>query len=427
MATATATAVRPFREVVGGKLVLNFHVGQTKAWESERRFVFLLGGTQLGKTCFGPHWLYREIQRCGPGDYIAATATYPLLKLKMLPEFLEVFENILHLGTWREGDKVFVFHDGATRVIFASATNPESVESATAKAAWLDEVGQTQFRREAWDAILRRLSLGQGRVLGTTTLYGSGWLKNEIFDRWMQGDKNIDVIQVDSIVNPAFPREEYERARASLPSWKFDLFYRGRFAKPAGMIYDSFDESICRIKRFALPVEWPRYVGHDFGTQNTAALWFAQDPGTGYIYAYREYWKGGCSTEDHIAKFKELSRGETILKRVGGSKSEDTWRDEYRKWGWPVAPPKISEVEVGIDRVYGIMKANRLFIFDDLVQSLDQVMSYSRELDERYQPTAKIEDKERFHLLDCARAILSDFQPAIARFNVKPIKLGKVY
>jgi phage terminase large subunit-like protein len=211
---STATAPPPFRErLPNGEIKINLHAGQAAVWNSRRRFIIMSGSTQVGKTCFGPHWLDREINGDanypgrGPGDYLAVTATYPLLKLKMLPEFLYVFRDLERLGTWKESDRVFASHDRlhgaeAWRVIFGSATNPESIESATAKAAWLDELGQHQFKREAWDAVVRRLTLSEGRVLGTTTLYELGWLKTELYDRWKAGDTSIDWIEVDALSNP---------------------------------------------------------------------------------------------------------------------------------------------------------------------------------------------------------------------------------
>ena len=72
--------------VSGGKMRVTLHPGQTKAWDSEKRFVFIIAGTQSGKTSFRPLLLNREIDRMGEGDYLAVTATYALLKLKFLPE-----------------------------------------------------------------------------------------------------------------------------------------------------------------------------------------------------------------------------------------------------------------------------------------------------------------------------------------------------
>lgn len=394
------------------------HEGQSAIWESKARFLSMQGGTQLGKTVFGPVWLHQEMEERGNGDYLAVTATFPLLRLKMLPELKYEFCTLFKWGEWKAGEKVFESRERerggpAQRIIVGSATNPESLASATAMAAWLDEVGQHQFKREAWEEILRRLSLSRGRVLMTTTLYEFGWYKREIYDRWKAGDPDYYVIQLDSTVNPAFPKEEYERAKATMPRWKFNLFYRGIFERPAGLIYDSFDEEVCKIKRFALSPGWPRYVGHDFGPNNTAALWYAQDPGTGYLYAYREYHAGGLSAFDHAQKMIALSRGENIIRRTGGANTEDGWRESFTAAGWPIVKPRMREVEAGINRVYGWHQQNRLFIFDDLVNYLDELGTYSRKLDDNYQPTLEIDNKSRYHLLDCARYLLSDFAPEV--------------
>ncbi len=425
------TAVRPLRQVDGEKLTLNFHDGQLRVWDSAKRFVVMLAGTQAGKTALGVHWLHREIVNCGPGDYLAVTATFPLLNLKMLPEFLMIFRDYLRLGDFKESTKTFevskagevsLFGRAAssalskTRVIFASATNPESIESATAKAAWLDEAGQKQFKRDAWEAVRRRLSIHQGRALFTTTLYGLGWLKSEIYDSWKSGkDKNIEVIQFDSTLNPAFPKDEYEEARKTMPAWKFDLFYRGRYSKPAGLIYDSFNEQICKKPRIEIPLNWLRYCGHDFGSTNMAALFYALNPMTSEWWLYREYKAGNKSTAEHVRDLKALlGKDEKIHQSVGGNHQEQGWRDAFTQAGWPVAEPMMSEtkhVENQIDRVYALHKLNKIVVFDDLHGYLDEKMSFSRELNDKYEPTEKIENEADFHFMACERYLLSNFIP----------------
>ena len=131
IATSERPQAKPLADVVGDEIVLNFHSGQLQACDSEKRIVAVLSGTQAGKTSFGPWWLLREVEREGPGDYLAVTATFPLLKLKMLPEFLALFRERLQLGEWRAVDRVFIFDPDATesrfgwreptRVIFGSA------------------------------------------------------------------------------------------------------------------------------------------------------------------------------------------------------------------------------------------------------------------------------------------------------------------
>jgi hypothetical protein len=137
------------------------------------------------------------------------TPTYPLLVKKALPEFLRLFKTRLRLGTYQSQQKTFTFHrkgcervfgradqDEPTQVFFGHANDSESLESATAKAAWLDECGQKKFRLGSWEAIQRRLSIHQGRALLTTTPYDLGWLKTLLWDPWQAAGRNHPDIDV---------------------------------------------------------------------------------------------------------------------------------------------------------------------------------------------------------------------------------------
>lgn len=374
-------------------------------------------------TSWGPYWLWREIQLRGPGDYFVVTPTYPLLALKALPEFLRLFRETLNLGKFTASpSKVFRFsrqgsirtfgthaRSQATSVYFGHASDPDSLESATVKAAWLDEAGQKKFRLGSWEAIQRRLSIHQGRALITTTPYDLGWLKRHLYDPWQAANgqhPDIEVVRFDSTENPAFPQAEFERARRELPPWKFNLFYRAIFTRPAGMIFDCFEEAKHVIDPFVIPATWPswRAVGLDFGGVNTAAVFYAENPATRELIAYREYLAGSRTAAEHV---KALRQGEPEeLRAVGGAKSEDQWRREFGVAGLFVRPPSVAEVEPGLDRVYAAIKGGRVRVFRTLKNYLDQILSYSRVLDANGNPTEKIEAKESYHLMDAQRYAL---------------------
>jgi len=380
-------------------------------------------GRRAGRRPFGPWWLWREIQARGPGDYLAVTATFDLFKLKMLPEMLRVFEDVLRIGRYWAGERVLEICEGAVpggrflaeraddpmwaRIILRSAHSGGGLESATANAAWLDEAGQDTFRLDSWEAVLRRLSLAEGRVLGTTTVYNLGWLKTEVYDPWREGDPDIEVVQFDSILNPAFPRAEFERARRRLPAWKFNMFYRGRFARPAGLIYEDFDENVHLVDPFELSPEWPRYVGIDFGAVHTAMVWIAEDVHRSAYYVYRGSLKGGRTTRQHVREALQEARFERVVGWWGGSRSEKQQRWDWAREGIHVQEPPISDVEAGIDRVIQLLKEKRLFVFKSCRGLLEEFNTYSRELDERGNPTEKIKDKEQFHRLDALRYVVS--------------------
>lgn len=419
-----------------GELTLNLHPGQVRAWNSEKRFVTVLAGTQGGKTSFGPPWLYREIQQRGPGDYMVVTPTYPLLNLKALPEFLRFFKRTLHLGEYVGSPaRCFTFSpDGCRRtfghvsetptcVYFGHASDPDSLESATAKGAWLDEAGQKKFKLGSWEAIQRRLSIHQGRALITTTPYDLGWLKQKLHDPWKAVGGNhphIDLVRFDSTENPCFPREEFERARSTLPRWKFDLFYRAIFTRPAGLIYDAFDEQLHKVPRFRIPTGWRHYLGLDFGGVNTVGLWFAEDPQSGKLYLYREYKAGGRTAKEHVEAL--LAAGGHGLPDVccGGARSEGQWRSEFAAAGLAVREPCVSEVEVGIDRVYGAHKRGEILVFEDCAGYLEEKLTYSRKLNDAGEPTEDIEDKSTYHHMDAERYIVSWLKRDAFVWNVKP-------
>lgn len=405
MLATQAPASRPsydLYEVVNNKLRIELHPGQTRAWESKRRFVWVIAGTQSGKTSFVPIWLDREIKIRGRGDFLAVTATFDMFKLKFFPEMEHYFK---HLWGWKysASERVLWRKDAPrlfTRIILRSADSEAGLESATAKGAVLDECGL--YKVTAWEAVQRRLALNEGRVLGATTPYNLGWLYSMVYQPWTKGDPESAVIQFKSIQNPSFPRAEYYRQKAKLPGWKFRMFYDGEFTRPAGLIYGDFDE-LHIIPPRELPERWPRFLGIDFGGVNTAKIYLAMDPANGFLYAYREELSGNKTSKEHV---EEVQKHEEPIARVwGGSKSESQQRRDFA--GLQVEEPPISDVESGIDKVIEILKARRFFVFSTCTGLIDEFGTYSRKLDEFGEPLEEIKDKNTFHRLDALRYVIA--------------------
>ena len=447
----TGTKVKPFREVKSdGGIILNLHPGQTAVDESRARFVFMLGGPQVGKTCYGPIWLKNEIRRCGGGDYLAVTATFDLFKLTMLPELLKTFDGgmavdekgkefayKINIGRFWSGMRVIELAENLQpgkfwakkendpmwgRIILRSAEAKGGLVSTTAKAGWIDEVGTQEFVRDAWDNTRDRVLIANGRILGTGTIYVVNWVKSEIFTPFKRGDKNIEVISVDALLNPVYNVEEYKMAQQMLPIWKFNMKYRGIYETPAGLIYDAFNEETHKIKRFSIPYDWPVFSGHDFGASNPGALFIAQvklplPEGAPSSLRYNdfvifgEYLPGiSSSTTQHVDYFERVTENRRVLISAGGSHQETDSRQLYTNLGWHIREPMITSVEAGIANVYSMHKQGRIFVFSDCRGYLDEKSSYSRELDEQYEPTDTIADKQKYHLMDAERGIMSFFK-----------------
>lgn len=416
---------------VANVVTLYPHAAQQRALDSTARIVAMIAGSQGGKTSFGPWWLNFEIMRLiglgrGGGDYIAATSSYDLFKLKMLPELRNVFEHVLQVGRYWSGDKIIELMNPTTgkfeanraddpmwgRIILRSASSGSGLESNTAKAAWEDEAGQDEFTVESDEAIDRRLTLNQGRKLLTTTLYNLGWVKQQIVDK-ADSDPDIELIQFKSIENPVFPVAEFERQKQRLPEWKFLMFFEGRISRPPGMIYSDFrdeyrDNGGHKVKPFQLSIEWPRFVGVDPGAVNTAMIWLAHNVDENVYYLYRESLDGDKSTPEHAQGAKQLATAnrERVISWHVGQKAETQQRMDWTAAGAPnVFEPPIHDVESGIDRVIQLFRQFRLYVFDDCKGTLDQLGRYSRKVDSAGNTTENIKDKQTYHYLDALRYV----------------------
>ena len=71
--------------------------------------------------------------------------------------------------------------------------------------------------------------------------------------------------------------DPWQAAKKTMPRWRFSMLYDGLFSRPADLIYGSFDETRHKIPRIAIPPDWPRFLGLDFGGVNTAGIFFAQE------------------------------------------------------------------------------------------------------------------------------------------------------
>lgn len=186
-----------------------------------------------------------------------------------------------------------------------------------------------------------------------------------------------------------------------------------------GLVYSAFNERACLIPRFEVSPKWLVYSGHDFGLANPAAVFYAQDPDTGNFYLFAEYLPGEkYGIYDHVQSFKKITKGFNVVMRVGGSHQEDEIRQGYTMQGWPIAEPKHSgDKKYQIQKVQGMHRLNKIFVFNDLQEYLREKMSLAYDKGEDGKLEEKIMGEAKFHLMAAERYILSDFTPETTTEN----------
>ena len=201
----------------------------------------------------------------------------------------------------------------------------------------------------------------------------------------------------------------------SLTGTRLQRLFYGLWAAPEGAVYDIFEGDVVAygqrghvVKSFPIPPTWPRAVGIDpFGAQ-IAATWLAFDPSSGILNVYREYMEPfGLTTAGHAKNVLAETGDEPVFAWVCGGPSERAWRLEWQAAGIPVVEPPISDVWVGIDYVYQLLKEFRLVIHDSCVGLISEIGDYRRKMGRDGVATEKIENKEIYHLLDSIRYVVS--------------------
>jgi len=175
-------------------------------------------------------------------------------------------------------------------IIFGGLDDPLKMGSLELGWAAIDEAIETT--EDDWQMLEGRLRLPNvpHQIIGATNPGRPAHYLHEMFFRG--GRPGYEVYQASALDNPTLPKDYIERLE-SFTGVYYERNVLGRWVGMDGLVYSSFNEEVCVIPRFDIPKNWLIYTGHDFGSANPAAMFYAQDPDTGLFYAWREYLPGG--------------------------------------------------------------------------------------------------------------------------------------
>lgn len=233
--------------------------------------------------------------------------------------------------------------------------------------------------------------------------------------------------------NPFISREaltELERDM-SRDTYRQEILAEDDEIQLSWLVYKAFNESVCKIRRFPIPENWLIYSWHDFGTANPAAVFAAQvrlplPPGApaymrlNDLVCFKTYTPGGMNAPQHVADWRdivgakadEMGRPRRVVSSVGGNQNtEEQTRQLYGMHGWPISAPRITHVNQQVERAIGLCELNKVYVFEDLTDLLDELFNCLWIPDNEGHPTNKIKDEQRWHLLACWRYGLSEFMP----------------
>lgn len=173
---------------------------------------------------------------------------------------------------------------------------------------------------------------------------------------------------------------------------------------------------------FQIPDHWERYIAHDPGIHDPAAILLgAQDPETGVLHFYREYYKTDQVLSQVASAFKSMTadipQGCLHIPLIDPSADKRskvtgrTYKQQLQLEHGIVTKKANNSIEDGIQRVKNMMYYGKVRFFNNLTHTLWEGCEY------RY-PTQEERNKNRNlgdtpldkdnHLMDCLRYICQE-------------------
>lgn len=390
--------IRGCEDTDWGLLRRQLHSGQVDVLTEMRRYNVVACGRRWGKTIFG---IERVIDLLQAGKLVAWGApTYKLLEEPMR-ELILMLEP--HAKRVSRTDKVIEMPNGG-RVDFWTLKDEDPGRGFKYHEWIIDEAAMIDGLENIWEASIRpTLTDFSGGVLMLSTPRGPTGFFAEMFRRGL-GDGNWKSWCKPTVSNPHIDPEEVEEARETLTDSVFRQEYLAEFVMPAGAVFTSFDQETCLYDPKEVRSEGcPLYLGWDFGPANTAGcLGFEKD---GVLYIHYSYHASGSHPSKHIHAVREKMGAKEVW-AVGGSNSEDRWRNEFRDAGMVVSKPKVTGQDshsVGVNIIHYLFASGKLKISRYQQELIDEITSMRYRIDTEGRITDVIEDRNKFHRFDALR------------------------
>lgn len=257
---------------------ITLNPGQTKIIESKKRFIVACCGTGSGKSFLLPLWMADRISENPGGTFLCLAPTYKILMGAVIPHFINHYQGTNLEGIFNVSRNTYSLPDGGC-IWFISTDSPQAAQGIVADAAVFDEAGLCPSA-DAWITIQQRLGFKQGRALIATTPYDpSGWLY-DVVNKAQKGHADYEYVNMRSIDNEFYPKEEYERARAELSNETFQMRYNGIFGVLENAVCPDFGPD--NITNVQCDPTQPILVGADFNV--SPMCWtLSQQQGSNFV------------------------------------------------------------------------------------------------------------------------------------------------
>lgn len=273
----------------------------------------------------------------------------------------------------------------------------------------IDEVASMRNFKLNWQEVVRpTLTDTKGEALFISTPKGF----NHFYELFNEQEKDPDYksFHFTTYDNTHIPREEVDKASAELGADRFAQEYLADFRKTEGLVYKEFDrdknviseQQLVDLKMRGLALV-ELLVGIDFGYTNPCAVLSVYRDRSDTYYLLKEFYERG-KTDAEVAEY------------VVGLKAQRVYPD-------PESPAAIAEltkrkvnvrevikgkdsIKNGIDRVREVLRAGKLFIHADCVNTIMEFETYVYPESKQDQNDDENPTDDNNHALDALRYVI---------------------
>ena len=205
--------------------------------------------------------------------------------------------------------------------------------------------------------------------------------------------------------NPAFPKDEFDRARRTLPKAIFERRYLGKWTRLEGLVYPEFDEDTHVVEPFHIPDNWLRFGGLDFGYNNpNAVVCIAQDPDSNTFYIYKEFYRN----ETLLKTISEFLKSENLSYVLADTQSSQLINELNRFYSCGNIKEADKAIDVGIERIRTLLVESRLKFFRGKCQNtVDEILAYHYRLSSDNTGDTEKPVAKKNHAMDALRYAFS--------------------
>lgn len=259
------------------------HHYQTKAVESQARFLYLIAGKQSGKTLGAAattirridldyqNWIQQGAIKELKPEWLIAAPTETILYSSTIKKFIQSLPEGIESRLVEK--QRFLQLSNGIKIRLASTHNANSIEAMTLSGAWLDESGQ--MSEDSIDRVKDRVTIKRGWVIHSTTPYEYNWLYRDVYRPFVElgkVPKDTEIIIWTSADNPYFSKKEFAKRKRELSEEEFALKYLGRYVRPSNLVFLYDDEDVIRETKL-VPVKYEQItIGVDFGMNKPCGI-----------------------------------------------------------------------------------------------------------------------------------------------------------